>query len=163
MAASKARNDDLVSDVDDLRKRLAMEVRRAEEAESERDDFRAVAEKESGTLQKKVEAAEKAAERRSASPRPRKRASCRRRSRSATKRWLPRARAAKAVKAAHEERDEEVAKARAARDRAVEDIRKEMKALVFEARREKEEAVAAAHADKASTTAYLEATAPARG
>ena len=31
-----------------------------------------------------------------------------------------------------------------------------MKALVFEARREKEEAVAAAHADKASTTAYLE-------
>ena len=45
---------------------------------------------------------------------------------------------------------------RDARDRAVEDIRKEMKALVFEARREKEEAVAAAHADKASTTAYLE-------
>jgi hypothetical protein len=58
----KAQNHDLIADVDDLRKRLAMEVRRAEEAESERDDFRAVAEKESGTLQKKVEAAEKAAE-----------------------------------------------------------------------------------------------------
>ena len=153
----KARNDDLVSDVDDLRKRLAMEVRRAEEAESERDDFRAVAEKESGTLQKKVEAAEKAAEEAIGVAETQKtrlvQAAQQERDEAVA---AARESREKAVKAAHEERDEEVAKARAARDRAVEDIRKEMKALVFEARREKEEAVAAAHADKASTTAYLE-------
>ena len=153
----KARNDDLVADVDDLRKRLTMEQRRAEEAEAERDDFRAVAEKESGTLQKKVEAAEKAAEEAIAVAETQKT----RLVQSAQQERDEAVAAAresreKAVKAAQEERDEEVAKARAARDRAVEDIRKEMKALVFEARREKEEAVAAAHADKASTTAYLE-------
>ena len=153
----KARNDDLVYDVDDLRKRLTMEQRRAEEAEAERDDFRAVAEKESGTLQKKVEAAEKAAEEaigvaETQKPRGVQAAQQERDEAVAAARESRE----KAVKAAHEERDEEVAKARAARDRAVEDIRKEMKALVFEARREKEEAVAAAHADKASTTAYLE-------
>jgi hypothetical protein len=152
----KAQNHDLISDVDDLRKRLAYEVRRAEEAEAERDDFRAVAEKEGGTLQKKVEAAERAAEEAIATA-------------EATKNRLvlgaqqerDEAVAAskesreKAVRAAQEERDEEVAKARAAKDRAVDDIRKEMKALVFEARREKESAVAAAHADKTSPTAYL--------
>ena len=153
----KAQNHDLIADVDDLRKRLAMEVRRAEEAESERDDFRAVAEKESGTLQKKVEAAEKAAEEAIAVAETQKtrlvQAAQQERDEAVA---AARESREKAVKAAQEERDEEVAKARAARDRAVEDIRKEMKALVFEARREKEEAVAAAHADKASTTAYLE-------
>ena len=153
----KAQNADLIVDVDELRKRLAYEQRRAEEAEAERDDFRAVAEKEGGTLQKKVEAAERAAEEAIATAEASKN-----RLVSAAEQERDEAVAAakisreNAVKAAQEERDEEVSKARAAKDRAVDDIRKEMKALVFEARREKEEAVAAAHADKTSTTAYLE-------
>jgi hypothetical protein len=156
-SAMKARNEDLAEDVSTLQKRLAMEVRRAEEAEAERDDFRANAERDSGTLQKKVEAAERAAEEAIATA-------------TATKDRLvaaaqqerdeavaaARASKEKAVRAAQEERDEEVSKARAARDRAVEDVRVEMKAAVFEARREKDESIAAAHADKASTSAYLE-------
>jgi len=153
----KAQNADLIVDVEDLRKRLATEVRRAEEAESERDDFRAVAEKESGTLQKKVEAAERAAEEAIAGAETAKN-----RLVLAAQRERDEAVAAakesreKAVRAAQEERDEEVAKARAARDRAVDEIREEMKTVVFQARREKEEAVAASHADKSSATAYLE-------
>ena len=153
----KARNDDLVTDVADLRKRLAMEMRRAEEAEAERDDFRANAEKDSSTLQKKVEAAEKAAEEAIATAEATKNrlVSAAHQERDEA---VASAKASKeaAVRAAQEERDEEIAKARAAKERAVEDIRKEMKTAVFEARRDKDEAIAAAHADKDSTTAYLE-------
>jgi len=58
----KARNEDLTQDVAEMSKRLAMQLRRAEEAEAERDELRATAEKDSSSLQKKVEMSERAAE-----------------------------------------------------------------------------------------------------
>jgi len=153
----KARNDDLTGDVSEMQKRLSTEVRRAEEAEEERDELAAAASKESSTLQKKVEAAETAAEEAVASAEETKRRAVE----SAEKERDETVAAAKASKdkavaAAAEERDEEIAKVKAAKERAVADAGEERDAAVAAAQADRDAAVAAALADKETAVAAAE-------
>ena len=153
----KARNEDLERDAADLRKRLTTEVRRAEEAEEERDVLRVNAEKDSTMLHRKVEAAERAAEEAIATA-------------EATKKRLVAAAEAerdeavaavkfgkdKAIAQAEEERDAEIAKAKKFRDDAVEEIRLEKEAMISAMKKEQAEAIADARKERDETTAYLE-------
>ena len=152
----KARNEDLVHDIADLQKRLSTEVRRAEEAEEERDDLKATAEKDASTNQKRVEAAERAAEEAIAAAEETKK-----RAVEAAEKERDEAVASakaskeKAVAAANEERDEEIAKAKAAKERAVQEATEEKEKAVAAAQKEKEEAIAAAEAEKEATTSAV--------